>query len=48
MVYSQGSVTLKGKEAFPGSKFSMLDANSTMLKHNLKGNRRDEVFFKVT
>lgn len=29
MVYSQGSVILKGKDAFSGSKFSMLDAAKT-------------------
>lgn len=38
---------LKGKETFPGSEFSMLGANGTLLKHNLKGNRCDEVFVKV-
>lgn len=38
---------LKGKEAFPGSKFSMLGANNTLLKHSLKGNTCDEVFVEV-
>lgn len=47
MVFSRGSVILKEKESLLGSKFFMLDADNTLLKHNLERNKCDEVFVKV-